>query len=77
MRRLGFYATESEFAESVVAYSLWCERVHHLTGPSFASRKARASMWKEIVADYGKPDKSGSFFEHRLEEIAKRLVNEK
>jgi hypothetical protein len=65
-----FYANEREFFESVVAYALWCEREHHLTGPSFASREARQKMWNEIIADYGKPKKAGSFFEHRLEEIA-------
>lgn len=70
IRRLGFYANEREYVESVVAYSLWCERVHHLTGPSFNTREARQKMWEEIIADYGKPDKSGSFFEHRMEEIA-------
>lgn len=70
IRRLGFYANEREYVESVVAYSLWCERVHHLTGPSFNTREARQKMWEEIIADYGKPNKSGSFFEHRLEEIA-------
>jgi hypothetical protein len=65
-----FYANEREFVESVVAYCLWCEREHHLTGPSFATREQRQKMWEEIVADYGRPNKSGSFFEHRLEEIA-------
>lgn len=30
-------------------------------------------MWKEIVTDYGKPKKAGSYFEHRVEEfIAER-----
>ncbi len=70
MRRIGFYATEGEFAESTVAYALWCERMHHLTGPSFRDRATRAQMWQEIIADYGKPNKTGSFFEHRLEELA-------
>jgi hypothetical protein len=65
-----FYANEREFCESVVAYALWCEREHHLTGPSFKSREDRQKMWDEIIADFGKPKKSGSFFEHRLEEIA-------
>jgi hypothetical protein len=65
-----FYANEREFTESVVAYALWCEREHHLTGPSFATREGRQKMWDEIIADFGKPKKSGSFFEHRLEEIA-------
>lgn len=71
IRRVGFYANEREFCESVVAYALWCEREHHLTGPSFATREARQKMWEEVIADYGKPKKAGSFFEHRLEEIAK------
>lgn len=66
-----FYANEREFIESVVAYALWCEREHHLTGPSFRSREDRQKMWDEIIADYGKPNKSGSFFEHRIEEFAK------
>lgn len=70
IRRLGFYVDAREFSESLCAYSLWCERVHHLTGPSFNTQEARRKMWEEIIADYGKPNKSGSFFEHRLEEIA-------
>ena len=70
IRRLGFYANEREFSESVVAYALWCEQMHHLTGPSFATREGRQKMWEEIIADYGKPNKSGSYFEHRVEEIA-------
>lgn len=64
-----FYANEREYVESVVAYSLWCEREHHLTGPSFANRETRQKMWDEIIADYGKPNKSGSFFEHHVEEF--------
>lgn len=75
--RLGFYANEREYVESVVAYSLWCERVHHLTGPSFNTREARHKMWQEIIADYGKPNKSGSFFEHRLDEIAAARTKKK
>jgi hypothetical protein len=71
IRRLGFYANESEFAESVVAYSLWCEQMHHLTGPSFRNRDTRARLWKEIIADYGKSKKAGSYFLHRVEEFAK------
>lgn len=69
MRRLGHYATEGEFAESVLAYSLWCEREHHITGPSFAKRELRQKMWDEVIADYGKPKETGSFFEHRMKEI--------
>jgi hypothetical protein len=76
LKRLShFYANEREFCESVVAYALWCEREHHLTGPSFATREAREKMWNEIIADFGKPKKSGSFFEHRLEEIAAERSN--
>jgi hypothetical protein len=71
IRRLGFYANEAEFAESVVAYSLWCEQLHHLTGPSFANRDTRAKLWKEVIADYGKPKKAGSYFLHRVEEFSK------
>jgi len=71
IKRLKFYSSEGQFFESVVAYSLWCERVHHLTGPSFDSLESRDRMWEEIIADYGKPKKAGSFFEHRMEEILK------
>lgn len=75
MKRIGFYATEAEFAESVLAYSLWCEQVHHLTGPSFRNRDTRAKLWQEVIADYGKPEKAGSYFEHRMEELAKERDN--
>lgn len=72
IRRLGFYANEREFAESVVAYSLWCEQLHHLTGPSFTSRELRAEMWREVIADYGKSKKAGSYFMHRVEEFSRK-----
>lgn len=68
MRKVKFYATEGEFAESTFAYSLWCEQPHHLTGPSFATKELRRKMWSEIISDYGKPKKAGSYFQHRLEE---------
>lgn len=71
MKRVGFYHSEGEFAESTVAYALWCEREHHLTGPSFRDRESRDKMWDEIIADYGKPKKAGSYFDHRVEEAAK------
>lgn len=67
MRR--FYANEREYIESVVAYSLWCGRDHHLTGPSFRSKEDRDKMWQEVIADYGRKDNAGSFFEHRMEEM--------
>lgn len=66
-----FYANEREYCESVVAYSLWCERDHHLTGPSFRSREDRRKLWQEVIADYGKPKKAGSYFEHRMEELVR------
>lgn len=66
-----FYANEREFCESVVAYALWCEQEHHLTGPCFRDRETRRKMWEEIIADFGKPKKSGSFFEHRIEEFVR------
>ncbi len=77
MKRLGLYANDREFSESLCAYSLWCEKLHHLTGPSFATQEGRRKMWEEIIADYGKPNKTGSFFEHRLEEIAAQLNKKK
>lgn len=77
MRRVKFYATPGEFAESTVAYALWCEQMHHLTGPSFKDRESRAKMWEEIIADYGKPKKAGSYFEHRVEEMAREKLKEK
>ena len=65
-----FYANEHEMVESAIAYMLWCERMHHLTGPSFATRELRQKMWDEVIADYGKPKKAGSYFEHRVQEFA-------
>lgn len=77
IRRLGHYANDREFSESLCAFSIWCEKLHHLTGPSFATREGRRKMWEEIIADYGKPNKSGSFFEHHVEEIAAELTKKK
>jgi hypothetical protein len=63
------YANEREYVESLIAYDLWAEKDHLLTGPAFQSRADRALLWSEIIRDYGKPNKTGSFFEHRLEEF--------
>jgi hypothetical protein len=71
-----FYANEREYVESVVAYSLWCEQEHHLTGPSFRNRETRRKMWDEIIADFGKSKKSGSYFLHRVEEFAQQKGTE-
>lgn len=64
------YANEREYIESLIAYDLWAEKEHLLTGPAFQSRADRFKLWEEIIRDYGKPNKTGSFFEHRLEEFA-------
>lgn len=69
MKRVGFYATPGELVESTLAYALWCEQMHHLTGPSFRNRETRQKMWAEVVADYGKEKKTGSYFVHRMEEL--------
>jgi hypothetical protein len=65
------YVNEREYIESLIAYDLWAEKEHLLTGPAFQSREDRSKLWEEIIRDYGKPDKTGSFFEHRLDEVAK------
>lgn len=77
MDRIKFYKSEGEFAESTVAYALWCEQEHHLTGPSFRDRASRDKLWDEVIADFGKPKKAGSYFLHRVEEFAKERTNQK
>jgi hypothetical protein len=66
------YVNEREYVESLIAYNLWAEKEHLLTGPAFQSREDRSKLWEEIIRDYGKQNKTGSFFEHRLEEFAKQ-----
>ncbi len=59
-------------------YDLWAEKPHLLTGDSCRrSRSEELALWLEAMADFGKPDKVGSYFEHRLEEIARNLPKKK
>jgi hypothetical protein len=74
MRRLHF-ASFNEYANSLVLYDCWAEKPHALTGPSFQHRREELpALVAEIVRDYGKRNKTGSFFEHRLEEIVRQRV---
>jgi hypothetical protein len=58
-----------DYVNSLIAYDCWAEKDHLLTGPAFKKKDERTALWKEIIRDFGKPNKTGSYFEHRLDEI--------
>ena len=71
LRTLGVYASFNDYVNSLVLYDLWAEKPHLLTGPAFTKhrREELPALIEEVVRDYGKPNKTGSFFEHRLQEL--------
>lgn len=59
----------AQLMNSLLAYAAWCEKDHALTGDAVRQGgAAERAMWAEIVRDFGKPDKTGSYFEHIVEE---------
>lgn len=77
MRKLHF-ASFNEYVNSLVLYDCWAEKPHLLTGPAFAHRREELpALVAEVVRDYGKPDKTGGFFEHRLEEFVRQQEESK
>src|SRR5436190_7618518 len=70
LKQLGCYASLNEYINSLILYDLWAEKPHQLTGPVFARRREQLpALVAEVIRDYGKPGKTGSFFEHRIEEV--------
>ena len=70
LKQLGCYASVNEYVNSLILYDCWAEKPHLLTGPVFARRREQLpALVAEVVRDYGKPGKTGSFFEHRIEEV--------
>ena len=73
LRKLRYYASFNEYVNSLVLYDLWAEKDHALTGPVFLHRKEELpALIEEVKRDYGKPGKTGSFFEHRAEEFVRQ-----
>lgn len=73
LRKLGCYPSFNDYVNSLVLYDLWAEKDHLLTGPAFMKhrREELPALIAEVARDYGKPNKTGSYFEHRLEEITR------
>src|SRR4051812_33448321 len=67
--------TFQEYVASLIAYDCWAEKPHILTGDAVRGHKhgkdARENelrLWREIAADFGKREKTGSYFAHRVAE---------
>ncbi len=62
--------TFQQYVASLIAYDCWAEKAHALTGQACtAGRSDEQLLWLEVIRDFGKPNKTGGFFEHRLEEL--------
>lgn len=67
--------TFQEYVNSLIAYDCWAERPHILTGDACTgSKRDEERLWIEVVSDFGKPDKAGSFFEHRARDFVQKRV---
>ena len=76
--------TFQEYVASLIAYDCWAEKPHHFTGDvckghrrGKRAREDESRLWREIIADFGKADKVGSFFEHRVAELVLRRLRQK
>jgi len=57
----------SEYVNSLITYDCWAEKDHAFTGDACKGERIdEERLWKEIIADAGKPNKVGSYFEHRV-----------
>lgn len=64
-----------QYVASLIAYDCWAEKPHALTGQACTgSRSDEQRLWLEVIRDFGKPDKTGGFFEHRLEELLRERL---
>lgn len=69
--------TMAEFINSAIAYACWSEKEHTMTGEAVREGgEAEEKMWAEIVRDFGKQGKTGSFFQHALDREMQRLLDE-
>lgn len=65
----------SELLNSLLAYQCWSEKEHALTGDAVKSRDGEQLLWEEINRDYGKPNKTGSYFAHRVARAVAKLID--
>jgi hypothetical protein len=73
MQALGM--TFQQYVASLIAYDCWAEKPHALTGQACtAGRADEQLLWQEVIRDFGKPNKTGGFFEHRLEELLRERL---
>jgi hypothetical protein len=74
-----YYESFQDYVNSLIAYDCWAEKDHALTGQAFSPgcRKTELpKLWTEIIRDFGKPDKTGSYFAHRAEEFVQELKSQ-
>ncbi len=69
--------TVRQHVESTVGYDLWAEKPHWLSGQAIRAGGEEAErFWREVIADFGKPNKTGSYFEHRAAEFLRASPEE-
>lgn len=74
--------TFQEYVTSLIAFDCWAEKPHALTGDAAKghrrgkeSREQEMRLWRELIRDYGKPNKTGSFFAHALGRAVAKIVD--
>lgn len=78
VRQLG-YRSVSGYILGLILYDMWARKPHHLTRQivNEDSEEMKQAVYREIVDSFHGPEKPSSYFEHRLEELAKELAKQK
>ena len=62
--------TFQQYVDSLISYDLWAEKPHLFTGDACrGKRPEQERLWSEVISDFGKSEKTGSYFEHRVAEL--------
>jgi hypothetical protein len=73
------YRSLSGYILGLVLYDLWARKPHHLTKQivNEDNEGMKQAVYREIAESFHGPEKSSSYFEHRLEELASELAKKK
>ncbi len=70
------YRSVSAYLLGLVLFDLWCKKPHALTlqVANDDRPEMREAVFREIADGYDEPAKPSSYFEHRLEELAREIA---
>jgi hypothetical protein len=73
------YKSFSGYFLGLGLFDAWAKRPHKLTLQivNEDNEEMRQAVFREIIESYDRPEKPGSYFEVKLNELAKELANKK